>query len=484
MSFLSKQAGRQVHRALRRGRARTHGSLPTVSEICGGNRAAAVVDNHSEASFSTGRTHQRTILPKELPSFPSTPLSLSSFTTPDTIHPTRQWFSAHAYSRKNDHKEEFKRLQADSERCIAAYHRGEKDQTVIHRDCFGLIQHWGTLSKTLSRRLMEQVADTMDRLTVLFIDTYDTSNAALDETQMEYQGSIRSGGTWGVSPVTTVMTMTMFVWARTRNGMRAERLMQRYLQGQQDCNDQDNIQLYRPTLELYSGLLNAISNDKRMPAHRTVYWFEQAKTQADYFRLTLYEYNAVLRAYAQEGNIQAAEAFVATIPFPKNTFTYSFLLNAYDQSTIHNKRNHVERILQECKDDCISRGYDHSVAPNGFVYAIVMKHVSGERAEELIQELSDLYNKVQDPQLLPNVQHMVTAMNAYVKEKNPVRAEELLMEMIESYEAGMDNLRPNQYVSVHRSSCMRPFCANTKILNPSVDFMWMCGPFRRSHTFV
>jgi pentatricopeptide repeat protein len=163
-------------------------------------------------------------------------------------------------------------------------------------------------------------------------------------------------------------------------------------------------------------------------------------------------YNILLNAWAKEGKVSNIEDTLQRmirleIPGP-DSVSYGTLLSAYAKLGTLEAALKAESLLEQMLE--LYRHGMESAKPNVISFSSVIQcHArlgNGEKAEEWLQKLHDLYQLYQDPDLKADLPIYNTVIQAWVKSGQPEKAEDFLRSMM-----AMDNDRksetdPGQYV--------------------------------------
>lgn len=149
-------------------------------------------------------------------------------------------------------------------------------------------------------------------------------------------------------------------------------------------------------------------------------------------------YNILLNAYAKEGKVRKIEDILQRMIRLKipgvspDSISYSTLLSAYAKSGTHVEAKKAESLLHQMLE-LYNHGMENA-KPNVISFSNVMQCYSqlgnGEKAEEWLRRLKDLYHCHQDPDWEPDLGIYNTVVQAWVLSGQPAKAEQFLRQMM------------------------------------------------------
>lgn len=164
-------------------------------------------------------------------------------------------------------------------------------------------------------------------------------------------------------------------------------------------------------------------------------------------------YNILLKAWAKEGKVQKIEDTLQQmirleIPgVTPDSISYSTLLSAYAKLGTIEAADKADSLLNQMIE-LFKHGVD-TAKPNVISFSNVIHcHAllgRGDRAEEWLEKLKDLYNLNEDPDWKLDVAVYNTVVQAWVNSGKPGKAEEFLRLMMEN-ETGSDHGKSNDFV--------------------------------------
>ena len=229
-------------------------------------------------------------------------------------------------------------------------------------------------------------------------------------------------------------------WARLERPLKAESLIKRLIE-----SSQSNSSAYRPEEGTSLVMIQAWSkeNDKNSLS-RALFWFQQIEHPP------VYAYNCLLNAYSNHGNCDEATKLLQEMrdhpDIELDVISFATVMKAWTHSKRGDAQENVERLLGELKRSYSEKGEPLQLRPNAIVYGTAMTLAAPERAESLLQEMQELYQRTRDPQIVVQARHYMSVMRQWAKSGQPQQAKRLLMEMQAAYEAGNDSLKPNNQV--------------------------------------
>ena len=360
-----------------------------------------------------------------------------------------------------------KRLIGDSVDYLKEDGQEGGNATKRNRDVIQLLNEWSHISPSIPRHRQRETAELMDKLASTLMDKKPSSSSS----------SSSSKATTNIRTVGNGAIVAIHAWAKLGEGKRADKLQTGLVECQKkqssSLKDKEVPQL---PIETYVGVIDAWAKDTDQSMDRALYWLRQMR--AAYATATdpateagqLRAYNCVLQGYANRGESEEALQFFRNMPVPQDSYSYSLVMKALSRSDHHPRKSDIIQDLFEelktkyqqevaalaendgnnneenkDKENARQRRRD-ALLPNSVVYGAVMMHCSPSKSQSLLSELHQLYDTLQDPAVKPNVRHYAIVMNAWNKARNPVRVEEIFLEMVQHYENGLDTVRPNQYV--------------------------------------
>ena len=158
-------------------------------------------------------------------------------------------------------------------------------------------------------------------------------------------------------------------------------------------------------------------------------------------------YNILFKAWAKEGKVRKIEDTLQRmirleIPgVTPDSISYSTLLSAYAKLGTTEAADKADSLLDQMIE-LYSHGVD-TAKPNVISFSNVIQCHSnlgnGEKAEEWLQRLKDLYNHQEDPDWKPDVAIYNAVVQSWVNSGKPDKAEEFLRNMVENKTGGNDN---------------------------------------------
>jgi pentatricopeptide repeat protein len=217
---------------------------------------------------------------------------------------------------------------------------------------------------------------------------------------------------------------------------------------------------YQPLKHTIAAVINGFARDKRLRSAeslgKALYWFNTMEEPKN-----IEAYNAVLNAYANRGLAEKADELFRTMketcPSKIDGFSYSSGMQAWLRSNRHDAQEKIEFLLQDMKDAYEAEGKPNRLLPNSFVYGPAMTLASPQRADDLLRELQDYYDRTGLKSIKPDVRLFAKLMKRWADAGEPKEAEKLLLELTQAYEAGDQSLRPNIHVSRYSTCNERVF---------------------------
>jgi pentatricopeptide repeat protein len=130
-------------------------------------------------------------------------------------------------------------------------------------------------------------------------------------------------------------------------------------------------------------------------------------------------------------------------------YTYSIVMKAWQRSKSPKAPHMTVRVLEELKHRYVaSHGKNSQLRPNHSIYSIPMALAGAQKAHELLEEMLAWHQRERphhNKDVAPQTSHFAICMNAYAKEGDAERAEQLFMKLLDLNRAGYhDNLQPSR----------------------------------------
>ena len=307
-----------------------------------------------------------------------------------------------------------------------------------------LLLSWGPVIKHLSGdpNILRQSVKYADSLSNIYLDTL-------------VESSSRNPSNAGVA---TFVNPAIHGWAKIQRidphsnaAFQAESLLKRLL----ICYETTRDQFFRPRLHTFNGVLDAFSKSASKDAPgKAREWLQQMITDTKCVSPDRISFNSVLNAYASRGDAMRATALFeemkdqASRGLQPDTYSYNMVMKAWQRSGSPNASNAVVRLLGEFKKAYKMRGKQNLfLRPHTALYSIPMSMVSAHMAHSLLDEMLDWHQQKSLKGMKPSALHYATVMNAYAKEGQPEKAEEMFMQMLQLNRDGHGDVQPNLQVS-------------------------------------
>lgn len=171
-------------------------------------------------------------------------------------------------------------------------------------------------------------------------------------------------------------------------------------------------------------------------------------------RPNTFTYNALINAFARRGLVVKAEEYLAKMQelsanVDADRITYNSVINAYASSR-KAKKEGGQRALELFEE---MKSNESINKPDSITYGSVIKcltnaggKANAEKAEELLNELEELYENSTDETLAPNTIIYNSVLNAWSTVRGGIgRAEAILDRMEELHGAGNDDVSPDAF---------------------------------------
>lgn len=319
-----------------------------------------------------------------------------------------------------------------------------------------LLVSWGPAIKALNNNPKElrQAVQYADSLAHIYLDFLSTTPATNDKNNSNKDS--RASASTFINPAIHGFAKIQRLDPHCDAATKAENLLIRLL----ECFITTKQYSCRPRLNTFNGVLDALSKSAAKDApQKAREWLNRMVTDKDCVSPDRISLNSVLNAYASRGDAPRATAlFDEMTNHPKrglhpDTYSYNMLMKAWQRSGSPEASSATEKLLVEFMDAYKRRGKKNSfLRPNSSVYSIPMSLANAKTAHKLLDEMVKWHEREPRIGLQPKQYHFAMVMNAYAREGQPEKVEEVFMHMLQLNREGQDHVQPN----------MKNFCIRIK----------------------
>jgi pentatricopeptide repeat protein len=341
-------------------------------------------------------------------------------------------------TKENPSVKEFHDLKAKTERRLNQYKNNKSLDVSMHSLVVQqLLDEWVGLVPKLSERqqprLLRNAAEYADSLarSVLDVNTSNSEEAQPERSHMDIAQKIME---------------TIRTWVKLGDAQKAESLLERLVEIFEQTDKCGTA--HRPLGLAYASVIDAWSKDTNSDKAlaRALYWFNKLDDPP------MEAYNSMLNAYGNRGLAIEATKFLRDMQGKKHfepcVISFATVMKAWVRSKRWDTQKNIDKLLEELKKTYEAQGRPSRLMPNAVVYGTAMSLASPERGQALLQEIQEWYERTGNPRLAPTARHhYMRVMKSWAKAGNPKQAERLLMELLQAYQAGNENLRPGYQVS-------------------------------------
>jgi hypothetical protein len=320
-----------------------------------------------------------------------------------------------------------------------------------------------------NQKLLERCAVCIDSLVHAFLERYTIQeDSAGRARRMEGRA-------------TQFVCTGIYAWGRFAEydgqaPVKAEAMFQRLKEAYDDSQNS----AFRPTEEVYSALTYCWSMASSHPqapvrAHR---WLNVIMEDPR-MNVRAPTYNAVLRAYARQGNIGQVQRLIADMPMARDGYAYESLVRAWLNSDHPDAPQEALKALQEG----IQQGLEHkdvASLANLFLGFMNMNRDKPELCERALKQILILQQEYPSLEIL-DVRHLITAMKSWA-DKGESEKVERLFELLQDYnEKGDEELQPTYQVNrILFDTVLYCFECFTDWIYLSIRCLWLCCPRSQS----
>jgi pentatricopeptide repeat protein len=284
-----------------------------------------------------------------------------------------------------------------------------------------------------NQQLLEKCAVCIDSLVHAFLEKYTIQTDSAGRAKCRATQFVCTG---------------IYAWGRVAEydrqaPVKAEMMFQRLKEA---YDDSQKAAAFRPTEEVYSALTYCWSMASSHPqapvrAHR---WLNVI-LEDPRMNVRAPTYNAVLRAYAKQGNIVQVQQLIAEMPIARDAYVYESLVRAWLNSDHPDAPQEALKALQEG----IQQGLEHkdiASLANLFLGFMNMNRDKPELCERALKQILILQQEHPSLDIL-DVRHLVTAMQSWA-DKGESEKVERLFGLLQYYnEKGDEELQPTYQVN-------------------------------------
>jgi pentatricopeptide repeat protein len=233
---------------------------------------------------------------------------------------------------------------------------------------------------------------------------------------------------------------------------RAEHLLQRLLHVH-TVTGQRRLQ---PQIQTYNSVLDSFSKSAAPESPgKAREWLTHMQRPESLVSPDRISFNSVLNAYASRGDALHAMALFdqmkqqqdANPKLQPDKYTYSIVMKAWQRSKSPKAPHMTLRLLEELKHRYYVASHGRNsqlLRPNRSIYSIPMAMAGAQKAHKLLEEMLAWHQREPDNKdVAPDTSNFAICMNAYAKEGDAEKAEQLFMQLLDLNRAGYHNVQPN-----------------------------------------
>jgi len=334
--------------------------------------------------------------------------------------------------------------------------------------------------------VLQNGVETVDRLAHILLDMKEKS---LNLSNIKTKPSPKKGKTRSNHNHDVIFNVAVGGWAKAppsqMNGIKASKILKRVEDIYRKCPE--NLKVVQPSSMSYGAALHAWSISVDSPningaieAERILEDMKKAYTSGNnpFAKPSIIAYNSCLQGYSLRGMVKEVEVLLNEMEkhcdkidssnnesndcLCPDVVSYTICINAYAKSKSKNAANRAEKLLQKMVKR-FERTGNIRFRPNQYTFGSVIAlytknnaYEGAQNAERILQWLIGLYEKelnsfndegngTSTEYLKPSILHFMTVLLAYSSRRirgAAVKAQKLLVQMENLYQAGNEDLKP------------------------------------------